>query len=208
MIISIESASTDCSLALAADDGSLLASDGWSSDRRQGHELLPRLLALVARQARTLADASAIAIGIGPGSFTGLRVGMAVAKGLAVALRVPIVGVPSLEAWLEAAPAAPAALTRAGAADAYLLGRGAAGPTIVEREAAAALAGAVAPAELVAAFGLVDAVPPFAAAGAVARRAAERLAGDPAGDDLRALEPAYLRAPRGAGQVAGTVEWH
>ena len=47
-----------------------------------------------------------MAVGVGPGSFTGLRVGMGLAKGIALARHVPIVGVPSLVAWLVAEPEA------------------------------------------------------------------------------------------------------
>ena len=60
-----------------------------------------------------------------------------------------------------------------------------------------------APAELIAAFALADAVQPLRAAAAVARLAALRLRDEPAGDDLSRLEPAYLRAPRGVPQAAG-----
>ena len=95
--------------------------DGWSAGQRQAHELLPRLLALLERTAAASATVTALAVGIGPGSFTGLRVGMSVAKGLAFALERPIVGVPSLAAWLASEPDAAAAVARAGARDAYLL---------------------------------------------------------------------------------------
>ena len=201
MIIAIESASTDVSLALADADGSLLAVDGWSAGRRQGSELLPRLLALLAAQGRGLAEAGAIAVGTGPGSFTGLRVGMSVAKGLAFGLGRPLVGIPSLEAWLVAEPGLPAALVRAGAREAYLLERdGDPAPRVVDRDAITDRAAPlVAPTELAAAFGLGAATPPRRAAAAVAAMAATRLTADPAGDDLRRLEPAYLRAPRGIG---------
>lgn len=200
MIIAIESASTDLSLALAEPDGTPIVVDGWSAGRRQGSELLPRLLALLAAHGRSVREATAMAVGAGPGSFTGLRVGMSVAKGLAMALDRPIVGVPSLEAWLAAEPSAAGALARAGAREAFLLERGAGAPLVVDRDAVGRVdATLVCPAELAAAFGLSGTRPPFAAAGAIAAIAASRLAGDPRGDDLARLEPAYLRAPRGIG---------
>jgi tRNA threonylcarbamoyl adenosine modification protein YeaZ len=201
MILAIESASTDLSVAIAAPDGEILAQDGWTSDRRQGHELLPRLLALLAAHGHDLDDVGALAVGLGPGSFTGLRVGMSLAKGLALALDRPIVGVPSLQAWLRAEPDATAALARAGAHEAYLLQRGEDEPRIVE--SAATTKPVVAAAELATAFGLANALPPYGAAAAVAAMAATRLEQSPTGDDLAGLEPTYLRAPRGAGQLVG-----
>lgn len=212
MIAAIESASGDQSVALASADGSLIALDGWTADGRQGSQLLPRLLELLTANRRSLTEVGALAVGIGPGSFTGLRVGLGLAKGLAMALQGPIVGVPSLAAWLAAEPEAQAAAARAGAREAYLLVRGEATPRIVDRDALAAQTGTsllVAPAELAAAFGLPTARPPTRAAAEVARMAADRLARNQAGDDLARLEPTYLRAPRGVTQLpAGeAIEW-
>lgn len=209
MIIAIEGASTDLSIALRLADDSVTAS--WTSARRQSAELMPRLNELLAEQRLDLGAMSAVAVGTGPGSFTGLRVAMAIAKGLAVALDRPIVGVPSLVAWLASAPQADAALARAGARDAYLLARGEGAIRIVDRdELPALLAGrsVVAAGELAEAFEIEDATPPSGAADAIARLAAERLAADGAGDELRRLEPIYLRAPRGlAAEPAGEVRW-
>lgn len=211
MILAIESASTDPSVAVADRDGTPLGADAWTSDRRQGAELLPRLMALVASTGHRLDEASAVAVGAGPGSFTGLRVGMALAKGLALALRMPIVGVPSLQAWLASEPDAAAAVARAGAHDAYLLARGADAVAIVDRETLRRRFGGalvVAPLEVADAFALPNARSPRRAAEAVARAAAERLADDPAGDELARLEPAYLRAPRGIDPAQmGSVPW-
>jgi tRNA threonylcarbamoyladenosine biosynthesis protein TsaB len=212
VILAIDSASTDVSVALATPEAQPLAVVGWTSGRGQGHELLPRLLALLDAQGVALRDISAVAVGTGPGSFTGLRVGMSVAKGLAMALALPIVGVPSLPAWLEADPECDAALTRAGARDAYLLLRGADTIAIVDRDdlsptvRSATVAAAV---ELAAAFDLERARPPHGAATATARAAAARLAEAPGGDDLARLEPVYVRAPRGLGQVeqVETIRW-
>jgi tRNA threonylcarbamoyl adenosine modification protein YeaZ len=210
VIIAMDGASTDLGLALADADGTALADDAWTSAQRQSAELLPHLLALLERSGRTLADATAVAVGTGPGSFTGLRVAMALAKGLAVSLGIPIVGVGSLAAWLEAEPAAAAAVTRAGAREAYLLARGAVEPGIADRDRLLELVGGhvvVAPSELAEAFGLASAHSPRGAP-AIAALAARRLGVDHGGDDLRSLEPIYLRAPRGVTiDTEATVRW-
>jgi tRNA threonylcarbamoyl adenosine modification protein YeaZ len=208
MIIALESASSDPSLALAERDGSLLASDGWEGEGRQASELLPHLLVLLASAGRELAETSAIAVGIGPGSFTGLRVSMSLAKGLALALEVPLLGVPSLDAWLAAEPDARAAVARAGAQDAFVLMRGGAVPRIVAAAELASLVGSslvVAASEVAAAFALPSAISPRRGAEAVALRASRRLIEDAGGDDLERLEPWYLRAPRGTVPAGGEV---
>lgn len=203
MILALESASTDLSVAVADANGSVLALDGWSVGPRQAHELLPRLQDLLARAGGGLDAVSGIGVGLGPGSFTGLRVGMSVAKGLAFALGRPLAGVPSLAAWLESEPEAVAAVSRAGAREGYLLIRGEDAPRVVDREQLAATRGrSVAPAELAAAFELDDTVQPLRAAAAVAVAAARQLTADPAGADLDRLEPVYIRAPRGIGPSA------
>jgi tRNA threonylcarbamoyladenosine biosynthesis protein TsaB len=203
VIVAVESASTDLSVAVADADGSILAQDGWSVGPRQAHELLPRLQELLQRAGGSLQAVTGIGVGLGPGSFTGLRVGMSVAKGLAFALGRPLAGVPSLAAWLESEPDAAAAVSRAGAREAYLLIRGEGEPRVVDREQLAAMRGRmVAPAELADAFGLDDTVQPLGAAAAVAIAAARQLGADPAGADLDRLEPVYIRAPRGIGPAA------
>jgi len=208
MMIAIDGASTDLSVALAAPDGSSIDDDAWSTPFRQSGELLPRLLALLERNGRDFDDVSALAVGTGPGSFTGLRVAMALAKGLAFALGRPIIGVPSLVAWLAAEPDAVAALARAGARDAYLLERAETQIRVVDRDDVAARTEVVAaPAELAAVFELAGARSPRAAS-TIARLAAARLATQPGGDDLARLEPIYLRAPRGViASPEGAVKW-
>jgi tRNA threonylcarbamoyladenosine biosynthesis protein TsaB len=207
VIAAFETASSDPSVALASSTGSTIAESAWTGERGGGHELLPRLIALLHAEGRDMDEVSAIAVGTGPGSFTGLRVGMALAKGLALGLHVPLFGVPSLRAWLDGDPDAEAALARAGAIEAHLLGRGEAAPRIVARDdltddlAAGRL---VAPRELALAWGLAAAVPPLHAAAAIARTAAERLRAEPAGDSLEALEPLYIRPPRGVPVAAGS----
>jgi len=210
VIIGIDGASSDLSIALVEPSGELVAEVAWTTAHRQSAELLPHLAGLMGANARRWSDVTALAIGIGPGSFTGLRVAMALAKGLAYSLDRPIVGVPSLNAWLDAEPTATAAVARAGAREVYWLDRTAPGPVILDREALhTGLGGAVivAPADVAAAFGL-DGVRQPRAGAAIGRRAAARLAADPGGDDLETLQPIYLRPPRGVtNEVEGAVKW-
>ena len=109
MIVAIESASSDPSLALAGADGTVFAADGWAGEGRQASELLPRLLVLLARAGRELRGATAVAIGVGPGSFTGLRIALSTAKGLALAGGYRVVGVPTLDGF---GPSGGATMTR------------------------------------------------------------------------------------------------
>ena len=94
----------DCSARLCAvalhqgDTDAILAAA--SPDIGRGHaEQLPAILqSVLDRAARELGDVERIGVTVGPGSFAGIRVGVAFARGLALALSVPCVGVGSLEA--------------------------------------------------------------------------------------------------------------
>lgn len=211
MIIAIYSASTDPSLALLEPQGALIGQDGWSGTPSQGRELMPHLAKLIAGHHRRIQDTTAVAVGTGPGSFTGLRVGMSLAKGLALGLGVPILGVPSLAAWLNAEPDVHAAVARAGAQEAFLLLRGEPDPVVVhadELPSAIRSEPVVAPADVAQAFGLAAARSPVGAAAAIGKWAIARLAASPSGDDLARLEPMYLRLPRGVERVpAEAVRW-
>jgi tRNA threonylcarbamoyladenosine biosynthesis protein TsaB len=60
-------------------------------------QLTPSLVEMLARQGLEVSALTGIAVSQGPGSFTGLRIGMSLGKGLAYALEVPIVGIPTLD---------------------------------------------------------------------------------------------------------------
>src|SRR5262247_3214637 len=68
-----------------------------------GREIAPATQSLLAETGLAPAAIELLACDVGPGSYTGLRVGLAAAKGLALALRRPLIGVPSLDAMAEAA---------------------------------------------------------------------------------------------------------
>lgn len=104
MTLGIETATSAASLALLAGDGQLLAEATFVARRTMAERLAPALDVLLAWVDRAPADLEAVAVGLGPGSFTSLRVGLATAKGIASALGCPIVGVGSLEALASAAP--------------------------------------------------------------------------------------------------------
>ena len=69
-----------------------------------GTTLVPTLVALCSEAGWRVRDLELAAVSLGPGSFTGLRVGAATANALALALNIPVVGVPSLEVIAQGAP--------------------------------------------------------------------------------------------------------
>jgi tRNA threonylcarbamoyladenosine biosynthesis protein TsaB len=81
---------------VAVTDGRYLAEQNWLAGRRQTSQVMPEIERLLATAAVPPAELSAVAVATGPGSFSGLRVGMAIANGLAVAAGVPTIGVSTL----------------------------------------------------------------------------------------------------------------
>lgn len=96
MLVAIDTATGYASLALH-DGFRVRVEHTWESPRRHTVELLPRLAAALEQLGLNADHLSGVAVTKGPGSFTGLRVGLAVAKGLALARALPLVGVPTLD---------------------------------------------------------------------------------------------------------------
>lgn len=97
LILGIESSALVASLAFLRDDTIIMEYTG--NDRKtHSQTLMPMLEQMVALSQIDIRQIDAIAVGQGPGSFTGLRIGAATAKGLGFALNKPVIGVPTLEA--------------------------------------------------------------------------------------------------------------
>jgi hypothetical protein len=108
-LLVVDTATTTAVIALGTSDGALIATRSWVAGYRHGEELLARVEGLLADHRIDRRDLGGLVVGTGPGAFTGLRVGIATVKGLAYALQLPVVGVPTGEALLAAARVALAA---------------------------------------------------------------------------------------------------
>jgi tRNA threonylcarbamoyladenosine biosynthesis protein TsaB len=97
MLLAIDTATMITGLALCKG-GEPLAECAWASGRNHTAQLLPQLDMLLRHVGAGRDDLRAVAVALGPGSWSGLRVGLSVAKGLALAAGLPILGVSSLEA--------------------------------------------------------------------------------------------------------------
>jgi tRNA threonylcarbamoyladenosine biosynthesis protein TsaB len=95
--------SADVTSVAVCSDGRVLSEDHVRGAERHAESLFPKLQACLANAQVALADIDLLGVGVGPGSFTGVRVGVATAKGLGFALRRPVCGVISLEALARAA---------------------------------------------------------------------------------------------------------
>jgi tRNA threonylcarbamoyladenosine biosynthesis protein TsaB len=95
-------------MGLALFDGSqVLYEKIWRTNRRHTVELMPAIDTLLKECGLKPADLSAVAAALGPGSFTSLRIGLAAAKGLALALNIPVIGIPSLDIAAFGQPLSP-----------------------------------------------------------------------------------------------------
>lgn len=104
-ILSIDSATSACSVAVWAD-GALRAIERADLARGQAEALMP-MIERVLRQANlTFAELDRLAVTVGPGHFTGLRSGLAAARGLALATGLPLIGITTLDAVAAGVPAA------------------------------------------------------------------------------------------------------
>jgi tRNA threonylcarbamoyl adenosine modification protein YeaZ len=202
---------------VAVGDASPVGLSSRRVEHRHASHLLEQIDEALAAAGATLAQVTAVVVGTGPGSFSGLRVGLATAKTIAYARSLPLVGVRSSDALRHAAIAAGAAgdaavVLPAGARDHYL-----------------AIAGAdpvlVAPGELGEAIGEHAVIAVDVEPGLVGREATQLGAMAVEGlstallalgkarlqaasrDDVAELTPAYVALPRGVKRAAEELGW-
>ncbi|MDA0265085.1 MAG: tRNA (adenosine(37)-N6)-threonylcarbamoyltransferase complex dimerization subunit type 1 TsaB [Chloroflexi bacterium] len=101
MLLAIDTSTRYASVGLA-DDSRVVASRTWYSTINHTAELMPAVAQILDSHGLSVRDLDAVAVALGPGGFSALRVGVSAAKGLALAARKPIVGVGTLD--LEAYP--------------------------------------------------------------------------------------------------------
>ena len=103
MLLAIDTATQYISLALH-DGDAIRAEQTWFSPNAHTAELAPAVRAILQQADLATADLTAIAVSIGPGSYTGLRIGVALAKGVASAKGLPLVGIGTLDILAAAQP--------------------------------------------------------------------------------------------------------
>ncbi len=101
LVLALDTGSASDALAVA-QGGLVIASRQVRRPRRQGAALAKAVSELLASVGKETSDLAAVAVGVGPGAFTGLRVGIATAQGIASALDIPTFAAPSTAAWAVA----------------------------------------------------------------------------------------------------------
>jgi tRNA threonylcarbamoyladenosine biosynthesis protein TsaB len=217
-ILALDCATTQVVVASGSPDGRLDGLTTWQAGYRHGETLLPAIGRFLGEGNLRRSRLTGIVVGTGPGAFTGLRVGLATAKGLAHGLDLPLVGISTAETLLAAAMAdperadrAPVLLQPAGPADRILVRPGAV-PVLLPAGTEPELT----PDEVLVAIDLDGRAPDDALergaaaraglAAALVRLGAARLAAGDA-DDLAGLVPEYVTLPRGVRAEVGEVAW-
>jgi tRNA threonylcarbamoyladenosine biosynthesis protein TsaB len=94
-ILCIESSTTICSIAIYNTEGRLLGFEEETFPNSHAEKLAPLIKKCIHTAHLTIKDINAVAVSIGPGSYTSLRVGLSTAKGICYSLGIPLLGIPS-----------------------------------------------------------------------------------------------------------------
>jgi tRNA threonylcarbamoyladenosine biosynthesis protein TsaB len=97
MLLALDTSAKLAGIALYDGEAGLIAEQIWHSANRHTEELMPQVAQMLAQAGVRPAALRAVAAALGPGSFTGLRVALAAAKGLALANGLALLGVPTLD---------------------------------------------------------------------------------------------------------------
>jgi len=97
MLLALDTSTKQAGIALYDGARGLIAEYNWHSANRHTEELMPAVAQMLAQASAKPSGLRAVAVALGPGSFTGLRVGLAAAKGLALANGLTLLGIPTLD---------------------------------------------------------------------------------------------------------------
>jgi tRNA threonylcarbamoyladenosine biosynthesis protein TsaB len=103
MLLAVDTSTRFVGVALY-NGSQVLTEEVWSSHDYHTVELAPAVQQTLARCNLKMSDLSALGVATGPGSFTGLRIGLALAKGISLARHIPLIGVPTLDVLASAQP--------------------------------------------------------------------------------------------------------
>jgi tRNA threonylcarbamoyl adenosine modification protein YeaZ len=215
-LLAIDTAGSQVVIATGSPAGIVDGVSTWTAGHRHGETLLPSIGRILGEQNIRRSRLAGVIVGTGPGAFTGLRVGLATAKGIAHGLGIPLVGVSTAEALIAASAVERAVLLLPAGPSDRLIVRSGSPPSALP----AGLEPDLVDGEMLVALDLTDRAPVDALErGEAARRrlghehirlGAARLrelaGGDPAGE-LETLVPEYVTLPRGVRAADGTVAW-
>jgi tRNA threonylcarbamoyladenosine biosynthesis protein TsaB len=139
LILAFDTATAATTVALCGDGQRIEARDDPPPSRRPGHvqRLMPLIVDVLDRGGAAWSDVDRIAVGVGPGTFTGLRIGIATARALAQVQRIPLVGVSTLRSLALNAGGAIVAVLDARRGEVFAAAWGSAGEQLLEPQAIA-----------------------------------------------------------------------
>ena len=103
MLLALDTSTQNAGIAIY-DGAQVLGEIIWRTQNHHTVEVAPALQDLMNRCGVRTADLKAVGVALGPGSFTSLRIGLAIAKGVALAARIPLIGIPTFEILTAAQP--------------------------------------------------------------------------------------------------------
>src|SRR5215207_7221857 len=104
MLLAVDTSTVQVGLAVY-DGAQVIGEYAWRSSQRHTVELAPAVAELLSRSGLTMDNIQALGVALGPGSFTSLRVGLSLVKGLALARHLPLIGIPTLDIHAGGQPA-------------------------------------------------------------------------------------------------------
>ena len=96
MLLAVDTSTAQVGIAVY-DGSQVIGEFAWRSSQRHTVELAPAVFELLGHCGLKMEDIQALGVALGPGSFTSLRVGLSLAKGLALSRHLPLIGIPTLD---------------------------------------------------------------------------------------------------------------